>query len=109
MEKATVRLNPHLIERQKLSQKRIDNLLDLHRRLDEYIDTLKKAKETLLVDKNNAKALKLKNESVQKIRKFEFKMQKQWKFNKLIEMHTHWTRNPFCSCNTNTLCEVHNG
>ena len=99
MAKATVKLNPRLLEEQKVSQKNHDNLLHLHRRLDEYLIKLNKAKKILITNPNHQKSLKLKDNSIQKIQNFEFKMQKHWDFSIDARYHIHWKRNPFCSSN----------
>jgi len=113
MAKRTVILNESLIKKQKLSQENILELYELHRELDEYLLKLEKAKNN-----NSKNCKKYIKESDQRIRNIEFRMQKEWKFDLDEKKHTHWIRNPFCSCslknnyfgrilNYNPNCEVH--
>ena len=94
MAKKTVTLNPVLITTQKISKKNINELYELHRELDEYLYKLEKAKYT-----DSYKCARYIAESAEKIRNIEFSMQKEWKFDLDEKKHTHWSRNPFCSCN----------
>ena len=99
MAKAVVTLNTALIKKQKLNYDDLEKIHTLHRRLKEYLSKLKVAKEILETNPFHSKSIKIRDNSVKKIEKIEFKMQKAWKFDLDKNKHTHWLSNPFCNCN----------
>lgn len=78
-------LNPHLTEKQELSSKDIDTLMELH-------NEMQVLKDTPLSEIDDIP------EYVAQVENLEYDMQEAWKFSKDPTHHTHWFTDPKCAC-----------
>jgi len=85
-----MRLNTTLIHSQKLTRKDVALVRRIHRKRKKLFKMikydLKKHNTSNLID------------SARKLTNIEFELQRAWKFNELINMHSWWFLNPACSC-----------
>ena len=94
-----ISLNRHLIKTQKVSDKNIKKLFELHA---EKILLYKKAAQ-FLYEKSFQKKLKKKDRKKMQefndtLEKLEFRAQETWGFEKLPEYHIWWLDMPGCEC-----------
>ena len=82
-------MNPHLIKKQKLTQKAVDGLTKLHVLRVELFQEFNNVKD---MNKQEIQELVLELEDL------EFNMQWVWKFKEDKTFHTWWHEVPNCSC-----------
>jgi len=86
-------LNPRLIRKQKLSRRRIVNLLQLHSMREDLF--CQAGKLNPKVDMQDRQTIQRK---VRLLEFLEFNMQREWKFSQDASFHTWWYRIPHCIC-----------
>lgn len=85
-------LNPHLIEKQGLTEEEVQVVLNLHERLDALFEKMSQ------LDPSCSEQLNELTQLAQQVEDIEFAMQKAWKFEQSKDHHTWWYRAPHCRC-----------
>lgn len=86
------RLNPILLERQRISEPGEEYILSLHRMRAELF----KFSSTLNINDEDAKPIFKQLPAM--LGQIEFAMQRAWKFPEESKFHTWWHRIPHCTC-----------
>lgn len=85
-------LNPFLVIQQKLTDKDLRDLIDLHIFKYELFEAME------ISDPDNPPRENFFKDCVEELEKIEFRMQKSWGFSEDRNFHSWWYRAPHCQC-----------
>jgi hypothetical protein len=83
-----VTLNPMLVEKQRLSQERVEDIVRKHAELDAHIAAM----DALPDGSGDLRPMAVRLEGI------EFELQDLWGFERIASMHSHWHRPKACRC-----------
>lgn len=87
-------LNAELIKKQKITDRELEELIDLYNEVDVIFDAERKIanKEDVVIDSDLLKKFDKRLEEI------EYRMQELWHFGKNKNFHKFWFQQPLCSC-----------